>query len=122
MNRPRWIVESKGLASWIVRDREDPMGHEEPRFEGSEVECRAVAEALGKRSRRKVAEVSESAEARLLDLIDALVFGTRDAQELARDIVSDLWLGAVCGRCEMVYLGDFPERCEACDTEMEGAA
>jgi hypothetical protein len=116
---PRYTVESKGLSGWIVRDRSDPFGHEQPRFEGSEQECRAVAQAL--RSGRKAREVPEASvwQERLMDLVEAVVgLSARDPQDLAREAVRSLHLGGVCQRCDLVYLGDLPERCEQCEEEL----
>ena len=122
---PRFIVESQGRV-WIVRDSEDPLGKVEPRFEGNEDECRSVAKVLEEKTKQRrrrslkfAVDVEGSEKEALMELLDALTGGSsKDPSDVARDIITRLHLGGVCQRCDQVYMGYSPERCEVCEEEM----
>ena len=122
----RYIVESQGLVDWVVRDTEDPFGHAEPRFVGNEVECREVAKALvvahkHRRRRSRFAEdvADDATRTGLLELLDSVTGGSsKDPLDVARELIRTLQLGGVCERCDQVYLGFRPERCEVCEGDL----
>lgn len=140
MTGERFRVERHEL-HWRVVDALQWDEKEQPRFEGSEPECRAVAAALHRTnglhrsvpaadlgselgvSLAKLADQEQCADVYnlLIELVDAVVcIGAEDAGDVARRIVRELGLGSVCGRCQFVYLGEqIPEQCHLCDTEID---